>query len=187
MSILLKRGNTVIKEINDYTNNTVKVQKEDHSNILNVRVNRRNTIGDNIAPISNNYKKDFNKNLKNINRDKDTGVIKNFDAASKFIPQKNQLKVEDKAIENYLKVYGLTDKDFEEPKDKVEVKIESTDTTESHKDDHATIEEKYSESTDTTESCKDDHVAIEEKYSEYIDDEYDHFEKIKKRKNIDNY
>ena len=178
MIIRLKRGNNTINEVIVDNNSVFNNQKNEYvSNVLNVRLVRGNTVLEectNKLPLQ-----DFNdQQTKRNTGDKiEVKVIeeeskeKEFEANSNFIPvpktQKSSVK---KATDKILEAYGLTEEDFEEPKDEVINNDTISDTVENE--------------------VKDEIDEIAEKYADIVAEyEDENFEKIPRRKskNIDNY
>ena len=86
-------------------------------------------------------------------------------------------------ITDPLKAYGLSEDDFNEPNDDNDVNENTT----IEKEEDKKEEMKVNISRQDKNSGLEGQISIEEKYADYIDDEYDNFEKIPKKKNIDNY
>ena len=194
MSISIKRGNTIIKVIEDVNTTQKVIEKENYSNVLNVRVNRPfNTIADSLKD-SNGKRVELPKvniqdavaecinkaSEKDIKYDRsstkeglknnvqkladDLKVSTDFDASSNFIPN---------AITDPLKAFGLTDADFEE----------TDDTTSKIKDEVKPAPKSSLDSIIANTAEK-----IEKKYAEYFNDDEDNFEKIPRSKSkMDNY
>lgn len=169
MEIRLKRGKNVVKTIS--TGDPVKREvKVDYNSNLNVRINRRETIKDNVKITPRvEPKKDVVPKIITDPYDKKDNKDVEFNTNSNFIPKRNKIEEDSNynTPDKMLDVFGLTDKDFEEPKDE-EVVSEAV-------------------SKDTAPSSSKSSEFIRDKYSEY-DEDYDTFEKIRNtKKNIDKY